>query len=148
MSNLKERQFDNIRAHHMLVALDACSAGFALPTFLSKSVKEKELEKFRTLAIIRADMSQPARNILVAGTGEQRALWENGGIFTTALIAGLKGDADLNGDNIIQFDELALSVQNRVVNKAAETGIRQTPGHAQANKYGSGNILFLRHQKP
>lgn len=144
MRDLTGRHFENISAHHLMVVLDACSAGLSLPFFLSNDIDHVRLREFRKLTIIRGETEMRARNVLVAGTGEQRALWENGGIFTQSLIAGLKGQADYNEDRIIQFEELALYVKNRVRGKAAETGFNQVPSHFQANKYGHGNILFLR----
>jgi hypothetical protein len=43
---------------------------------------------------------ETARNLLLnlAGTGDQSALWVNGGIFTKVLVAGLVGNADFNYD--------------------------------------------------
>ena len=43
----------------------------------------------------------------------------NGGVFTQARIAGLAGNADFNGDGIIEFAELAIYVRQQVGDKAA-----------------------------
>ncbi|MCX5733141.1 MAG: caspase family protein [candidate division NC10 bacterium] len=143
MNDLTGRQFENITARHMLVLLDACSAGLALPTFQGREEDEEQLKKFQALSIVRRDTEQKARNVLVAGTGEQKALWENGGVFTQALIEGLQGAADLDQNGVIQFDELAVFVRNRVTTRAAQTGVRQDPHGFQATRYGTGNTLFL-----
>jgi hypothetical protein len=84
-----------------------------------------------------------ARNFLVAGTGNQPALWENGGFFTQALIEGLRGKADLNGDRIIQFAELATFVSNQVARKAAEKGVRQQVEPYILDTFGTGKMVFL-----
>jgi hypothetical protein len=73
---------------------------------------------FRTLSVIQNDTEPPARNILLAGTGNQEVIWDKGGIFTKALISGLKGRADFNNDNIIQFEELSNYVRNEVAYEA------------------------------
>jgi hypothetical protein len=90
------RQFQYVTAHHFLVALDSCGAGLAVPgaVHLSGEADEAVLDHFATLAVVRKDVEGKARNLLAAGTGEQRALWETGGIFTKALIDGLGGKAD------------------------------------------------------
>ena len=144
MRDLTDRQFHNLDIHHVLVAVDACSSGLALPSALNGDLDEETLRRFRKLSIIRADTSSPARNILVAGTRFQEALWENGGIFTKALVQGLRGPADMNKDGIVQFNELALYVRNRVTTKADMTGTKQVPQHYHADYFGSGNFLFIR----
>ena len=128
----------------MLFTLDSCAAGLSIPGSTTLGgLEEKTLKKFRSLAIIRGDTENQGRNLLVAGTGEQKALWVNGGIFTKALIDGLKGEGDLNGDQIIQFDELSLYVSNEVTAKAAETGMRQNPIKYHPDLFGDGKMLFL-----
>ena len=84
------------------ITLDTCFAGLAQPTTLSDAEALDTGKAFRRLSVIRADTEPKARNLLLAGSDDQRAVWENGGIFTQALIRGLKGDADLNRDGVIQ----------------------------------------------
>jgi hypothetical protein len=81
--------------------------------------------------------------MLVAGTGEQAALAKTGGIFTHALIEGLKAEADLNKDGVIQFAELSLFVEKQVVARASEVGVRQDPRAFAANNFGDGRVLFM-----
>jgi hypothetical protein len=144
MRDITGRHFGNISARHVLVAIDSCFAGLALPQFLSPELDEERLKAFRTLSIIQSETARIARDVIVSGTGDQRALWENGGIFTQALVSGLKGDADLNGDGVIQFDELALYVKNEVRAKARQTGVVQEPNQWRADHLGRGNVIFLR----
>jgi hypothetical protein len=144
MSDFVGRHFPNILAHHVLMALDSCGSGLAIPgTRTLGGEDERRLTRFTTLATIRGDTRDHARNILVAGTGEQRALWETGGVFTRALIDGLRGDADLMKDGIIQFDELSSFVERRVRARAAAVGVRQDPGSFMADRFGRGKILFV-----
>jgi hypothetical protein len=145
MSDFVGRHFPNILAHHVLVALDACGSGLAIPGThtLAGNVDERRLVRLATLATIRGDTEDAARNLLVAGTGEQRALWETGGIFTQALIEGLRGNADIIKDGVIQFDELSLFVDRKVRARAAAIGVRQDPGSFMADRFGRGKILFM-----
>jgi len=142
IEELTGRHAKNINSHHMLVAIDSCYSGLATYT-LGDKIDESRIKQFRRLSLIRSDLQRKARNFLFAGTGEQKALWENGGIFTNALIEGILGKGDTNKDNLIQFDELSLYVHNKVVAKASETGIDQKPAHFSLTRYGSGKVLFV-----
>ena len=145
MGDFVGRQFQYVTAHHFLVALDSCGSGLAIPgrVDLSARTDEVKLKRFATLAAVRSDVEGKARNLLAAGTGEQRALWETGGIFTKALIDGLGGNADLVEDGVIQFDELALHVDRVVTVEAASVGVRQDPYAFSADLFGTGKTLFL-----
>ena len=79
-----------------MFAIDACHAGLAAPRGLGGGLDEAYVKRFHTLSVIRAAVESKARNMIVAGTGDQRALYDNGGIFTSALIQGLSGAADSN----------------------------------------------------
>jgi hypothetical protein len=66
----------------------------------------KQLLDLATLNVIRDDMKRNARNVLVASTKDNPAFNYEGGLFTNFLIQGLKGDADLIKDGVVNFDEL------------------------------------------
>ncbi len=144
MRDVTGRYFENVTASHFLVALDSCHSGLAMPQLLSSDLDEDRLKAFRTLSVILGETEKPARNIIVSGTGNQKALWENGGIFTKALVGGLQGEADLNKDGVIQFDELALHVKNEVRAEARRTGVEQVPDQWKADRFGRGSVIFLR----
>ena len=145
MSDFVGRHFRYSDSHHFLVALDSCGSGLAIPgrTYLSGNTDEQKLRRFATFAAIRGDVEPRARNILAAGTGEQRALWETGGVFTKALIRGLRGDADIVPDGVVQFDELALYLDREVTMEANRVGVRQDPYSFSASAFGDGKTLFL-----
>lgn len=143
MKELTGSHFENIVSNHVLMLIDSCSSGLALPRFQSSDKDIKTVNKFKKYVVIESEIKRPARNIIVAGTGVQKALWENGGIFTTSLIKGLSGEADFNKDGIIEFDELSLYLKNNVRAKAASTGVDQEPRSFKANKYGEGSVIFL-----
>ncbi len=104
----------------------------------------QELADNERLAVIERDVTHRARNIIVAGTGDQRALWENGGIFTTALIEGLRGKADPSNSGVIQFDQLGIYVKNRVTGFARLNGIQQVPKFVSMDEFGEGRVMFIR----
>lgn len=149
MKDLTGSHFENIVSNHVLMLIDSCSSGLALPRFQSSEEDEESLSKFKKYVAIESEIKRPARNIIVAGTGAQKALWENGGIFTAALIKGVsveadeKDDADYNDDGIIEFDELSLYLKNKVRAKAASTGVEQEPRSFKASHYGEGSVIFL-----
>src|SRR6266478_2801670 len=148
MSDLAERQSRNLRPHHALFTLDACDAGLSTKTLGGAELEKEEarLRAFQRLTTIRRDTESKARNLLVAGTGDQQALYKNGGIFTRALAKGLEGDADANKDGVIQFEELLFYVRNRVTAEASITGVRQDPDGRVLNLYGPGRVLFLNEE--
>jgi hypothetical protein len=144
LRDLTGRHFENIVARHVLMLIDSCSAGLALPRFQSSNLDQDTLSRFRQYSTIDAEAQRPARNTLVAGTGRQDALWENGGIFTLSLLHGIAGDADFNHDRIVEFDELALFSKEFVRTKAASTGFEQEPAAFKATAYGKGSVLLIR----
>ncbi|MCI5117644.1 MAG: hypothetical protein D3913_06715 [Candidatus Electrothrix sp. LOE1_4_5] len=131
-----------INTHHMLIALDACYAGLSYKV-QDKLSNEQELRTFRSLSIIRSDTTKKARNILLAGTKNQKALWEHGGIFTKALISGIRGEADYNKDRIIQFRELALYIRNKVIPETSRRGFKQEPESYILDRFGEGRFIFI-----
>jgi hypothetical protein len=144
MRDLTERHSQNIQAKHVVFVLDACDSGLTLRGLGNSEALDQQMRRFQALSVIRRDTEQPARNILVAGTGDQQALWQNGGVFTRALIDGLNGAADYNQDGIIQFEELGFYVRNRVTAQAAQAAVRQDPDFRVLDQYGSGRVLFVK----
>lgn len=143
MRDLTTRHSENIVAKHLLVALDACSSGLAVFHGLGDSSIE-QVPEFQQLSIIRNDTASKARNFLVAGTGDQPAVWDQGGIFTRALIGGLNGKADLNKDRLIQFNELATYVTNQVSMGASRFNVRQQVRSSNLDNLGEGKIIFIQ----
>jgi hypothetical protein len=146
MNDLTRRHSDQIEARHVLIALDACSSGLAVARALDDHEKQKKQRAaLRALSVIRNDTKPRARNVLVAGTGDQNALYDNGGIFTEALISGLLGSADLNRDRIIQFGELAVYVKDEVAFSALKKGIQQSAGSYKLSAAeATGEVVFIK----
>jgi len=142
MSDFVSRHFPLIKAHHLLVAIDSCSAGLAIPGMSTLGDSASNWPTFMTLAQIRAAVDQPARNLIVAGTGPASAVADAGGIFTQALIKGLQGEADMLNNRVVQFDQLAVYVKRAVIGRAAQWGVRQEPTALKATTFGNGEFLF------
>ncbi|MCI5148332.1 MAG: hypothetical protein D3916_02865 [Candidatus Electrothrix sp. MAN1_4] len=142
MEDFTSRYAKKIKTHHMLTAIDACHSGLS---FKSQDIlpTEDELRKFRPLSIIRSCTTEKTRNILLAGTEDQKALWENGGIFTKALISGIRGEADYNKDRIIEFRELALYIRDEVIFISSRKGVRQEPKDYILDRFGNGEFVFI-----
>jgi len=140
LDDIIQRHFRYITANHFLVLLDSCSSGLALPRYQDQETTVEELERFQKLATLRAETLNPARNIIVAGTGEERALYENGGVFTHALVSALSGNGDWNSDGLIQFEELAMQVRNEVIERTRERGVDQKP---ESFASSGGRVVFV-----
>lgn len=143
MQDFVERQSRNLRPHHVLFALDACHAGLTAKHLGDTNAEKAQFLRFSTLAAIRRDTEPRARNLLVAGTGDQLALYKNGGLFTRALVESLAGGGDLNKDGVIQMEELAFSVRNWVTEHAGREMERQDPDYKILDTYGAGRFMFL-----
>src|SRR3984893_17202366 len=141
--DLVERHSRNLQPKHVIFAIDVCYSGL---TFLSEDEprEPQTLRETERLAVIERNMSGRARNIMVAGTGEERALWENGGIFSKALVDGLNGKGDTNNDGVIEFDELGQFVRDQVTKLARIRGFLQTPKYTPLNAFGEGRVMFIR----
>jgi len=142
MRDLVTRHSENMTTHQVLFALDACASGLAVYKTLGPPSATAPKE-FQQLSIIRNDVEPKARNFLVAGTADQPALWDNGGVFTQALIAGLDGKADLNNDRLIQLTELYTYVSDEVARRAAEKNVRQQVEEFNLDAVGTGKVVFI-----
>jgi hypothetical protein len=140
MADFTGRHFPLVKAHHFVAFIDSCSSGLAIPGM--KTLGDTKTPSRATLAQIRAAVEQPARNLMVAGTNSQPAIANAGGIFTQALTSGLKGDADLLNNRLIQFDELAVYLKRKVIDQAAGMGLRQEPSAFKATNIGNGEVIF------
>ena len=146
MHELTGQQSENIISKHVFIAIDACDSGLALPTLGGDFHDEEELKSFRRLSVIRNDTESKSRNILLAGTSDQSAVYDNGGIFTSALLRGLKGDADANHDGIIEAGELATFVRDDVAAEASRHGVIQQVGFYKLTSLGTGEVVFIKQQ--
>ena len=118
-----------IPAKHVLFILDCCFGGLAIR---------------RSAPPVAAGLTSRARQVLTAGTGDQTVLDGGGGghsIFTAAVIGGVRGSADLDGDQVVTFGELFNYVGRTVENK---TSSRQTPLQATLPDHEGGSVALFK----
>jgi formylglycine-generating enzyme required for sulfatase activity len=128
MTDLQDAS-EAIPAKHALFVLDCCFGGLAVT---------------RASAPVAAGLGSRARQVLTAGDGEQKVL-DGGGraghsVFTGAVLDGLSGLADLNGDGVVSFGELYGHVGTDVERK---TGGRQTPLQAEFPDHEGGSVAMF-----
>ena len=140
MRELVTTHSENIKAHHIIFLIDACFSGLIIKPLGNTS--SQYLEKLKRLSTIRTETDQVARNIIVASTRLQGTFWHNGGIFTSELIKGLGGKADLNNDGLIEFEELSSFLRSGVSYTASLNGVKQVPECKVLDDYGNGRVIF------
>lgn len=107
------------RAKHKIVLADACHSGSLLAYKAPTNILEKYYKAFET--------TPGGTALLMSSKGEEYSLEDGGlrsGIFSHFLVAGLKGGADTDGNQIITVGELFDYVHQKV---RMYTGNVQTP---------------------
>ena len=137
MTSLREAA-DLIPAKHVYFVMDSCYSGLALTRGIGEFSKDR--------SYIEEVTRRSARQILTAGGAEQQVADDgpNGhSVFTWALLQGLEGQADLDGNGVITASELGAYVSPIVSSFA-----RQTP--AVGNLVGSegGEFVFELQPQP
>lgn len=116
--------WDRLGAASKLVLVDACHAG--------------ALAGLRGVGGIARPKDDPAatrplgdKTIVVAASAPEQLSAEHGslarGVFTTALLHGLAGDADQDGDRVVTLGEMRAFLEAEVPRRARIAGARQTP---------------------
>ena len=119
---------ESVTAKHALFVMDACYSGLGLTRGAGNA------------NFLRDNAKRTARQMLTAGGADQ--LVADGGpnghsVFTWALLQGLNGKGDLNGDGLITATELAAYVAPAV---AAVS--RQTPAFGSLPGSEGGDFIF------
>ncbi|HEB89904.1 MAG TPA: hypothetical protein ENI85_10070 [Deltaproteobacteria bacterium] len=119
---------NRLEARHVYYAVDACYSGGLATTAAAGEAT-------------RGDSRNSSVQVLTAGLEGQQAIEEGGrGVFTSYLIQGLRGEANLNGDDVISASEIGWFVANQV---EQATGGRQTPAYGRLG--GTGEVTFRLH---
>ncbi|HLK63527.1 MAG TPA: polysaccharide deacetylase family protein [Bryobacteraceae bacterium] len=137
MTALREAA-DLIPAKHVYFVMDSCYSGLAMTRGVNEFSKDR--------SYIEEVTRRAARQILTAGGAEQQVADDgpNGhSVFTWALLQGLEGQADLDGNGVITASELGAYVSPIVSSFA-----KQTP--AVGNLLGSegGEFIFELQPQP
>jgi C-terminal peptidase prc len=123
-----EQELNPLKSEHFCAFIDVNFRGFKAkpepvpePTLGSSAFKE-----FRGVAAKEEESSAPGRAVFLATNGLSQALdAEKHGIFTKALLKGLKGAADKKGyepDGLITVDELWEYVNDQIPEEARKLG--------------------------
>ena len=121
----------HIIAKHIIFVMDCCYAG----QILEQGAKDRQhngdgFERSTYKRVVQ---------IITAGAKDQLALeGEKHGLFTEYFLQSLRGDADLNGDNVVTGHEIGKYIPPIV---AHLTNRSQTPLFSHIE--GSGDILFF-----
>jgi tetratricopeptide (TPR) repeat protein len=120
-----------IPAKHILYAMDSCYSGlgFNRSTGVSPGISDylRKVSSMRVVQIITA-----------GGKGEQVQEKEGHGLFTTYFINALRGEADLDKDNVVTGTELGAYLRPTVSNASGQA---QTPLYGRLE--GEGEFLFF-----
>jgi hypothetical protein len=96
-----------LAAKHVLVAVDACYSGYSLVRAVTAPTPTE-----RYLQLVTQSR---AIQVMTAGRRDQPVIEDGGhGVFTRALLRGLEGHADLNGDGLVMASELGAWMHPRV----------------------------------
>ena len=129
MSQLQTLFTNRLRAKRMVILIDACHSGGVNPgqTSSSRQLERSENNTFNIYA--EKLFGGEGRALLTSSDvneiSEEGKKWGGGhGVFTWAVLEGLRGTADLNRDRVITTGELFDFVSGRV---RQETNARQNP---------------------
>jgi WD40 repeat protein len=149
------RHLMKLACRHCLVILDCCFAGAFRWSGLRDVGRSDSVvyqEKFQRFVDSRAyqvltsaSHDQRALDRLSSSRGERAS--ENEGAsahspFAEALLAGLRGSADLNQDGLITASELSLYLRDGVEPRVMELGYRQSPQIFVLGWHEYGEFVF------
>ncbi len=117
-----------ITSKHVLFVFDSCFSGTVLYKDLGTSVP----------TLITTEELKPVRAYLTAGNETQRVPVFSK--FRRKFVAGLRGEADTNGDGFILSSELGRWVSIEV---EKDTGRRQTPVFGKSDLFRRGDVVFV-----
>src|SRR5262249_15919656 len=128
MSELQASFTNRLRAKRMVILIDACHSR-GVDT-VQTTIRQLERSENNTFSMYAEKLfSGEGRALLTSSDvnelSEEGQQWGNGhGIFTWAILEGLRGVADVNRDRVITTGELFDFVSNKV---RQETDGRQNP---------------------
>lgn len=140
--------FYTLDVKHFLVAIDSCSAGLAIDGMTTLGGGGKPAESIIGAAHIETEYKNTARELLVAGVSDEKAIWlkDGGGLFTQALVKSLTMDkwgADANGDGVIRVSEVSNYIDDIVRSISKDIDTLQTPRYWRSTIRHKGSMLFV-----
>ncbi len=125
-----------IAARHIFYIMDCCYSGLGLSR--ATGVWPGISDYLRKVAAMRV-----VQIITAGGQGEQVQEKEGHGLFTAYFLKAIKGDADLNKDNVVTGTELGAYLRPTVSNASGQA---QTPLFGRLE--GEGEFLFFVDASP
>ncbi len=126
MTDLQQALEHKVRAERVVVFVDTChSAGLSGEKLVATRGVENNLINLYASRLFTETGRAVMTSSDVNEVSREGPRWGGGhGLFTWALLEGLRGGADLNSDRFVTAGELFGYVRNRV---RVETGFRQNP---------------------
>lgn len=126
MSEVREALDTQVRAERVVVFIDTChSAGLSGEKLTATRGVENNLINLYAARLFNERGRAVLTSADVNELSREAERWGGGhGVFTWALLEGLRGEADANGDQIVTAGELFDFVRDRV---RLETAFRQNP---------------------
>ncbi len=126
MTELQEALDHRVRAERLVVFVDTChSAGLSGEKLVTTRGVENNLINLYASKLFTEEGRAVMTSSDVNEVAREGPRWGGGhGLFTWALLEGLRGGADLNSDRFVTAGELFGYVRNRV---RVETAFRQNP---------------------
>jgi hypothetical protein len=142
---------DRISAKHILIILDCCFSGVAAITTCRRGKTDEKPPKKLNDAYLRKLTEKKAYQIMTAGDVDQStpdsSLTPGHSAFTAALLNGLRGDADSDGNGLITATELYDYIQPRVLSETSKDGAEGQMPFLDYIKgsdiYHPGNFVFM-----
>lgn len=139
---------ERVPAKHLLVLLESCFSGRAVPVPAGSSIDTMNADAMDSAArdTLYQLSRQPGRFLLMAGDADQEAPMADrwgGGLFAHAVMRGLEGRADVQGDGLVTARELFPWLQTYVASEAKGVGMVLTPLWKELRAINKGEFVFV-----
>lgn len=142
-----------LRCRHVLVVLDCCFAG-AFRSIATRDVRtaaavsRQRFQRYVEAAAWQVITSTGPDQLALDGLGERGGAVAGHSPFATALLRGLAGEADLNGDGLITATELYLYIRDQVEDAGERSRAVQSPGLFPLPQHDCGEFVFRTPGRP
>jgi hypothetical protein len=140
LSDMIEQYSKSLPARQIMYVFDSCQSGLAVKR---GDIDPNTLRQVKAYEDIRY-YAQKGKMIVTAGEEGEAAIDVNGGIFSRALLDGIRGRADREvGDNngVVDFYELFSYIRREVTKEASNRGFLQHPDFSTSG--GVGRFFFV-----
>lgn len=125
---LFENYAKSIDSKHVLFVFDSCFSGSIFAT--SRGIPE----------VISDKTAAPVRQFITSGSEDEYV--PDKSVFKDQFIAGIRGEADLNGDSYVTASELGVFLEDKVVNYSKRTQHPQY-GKIKNPRLDKGDFVFI-----